>query len=410
MSVLILEVLPRARLGPQDDASPPPADWTYAWSADGRQVSRQGRAAAALLPRADTVVAVLATQDVGWHRITLPRAPAARLRAALAGTLEDQLLDEPEAVHFALPPKAPPGEATWVAVVRRRWLAELLGQLEGAGVIVDRVVPRLWPGAPPHGCFSLDGELHGEPSLRLDLADEQGVRSLRLVGTLARQVLPGEAAGAAFAAEPGAAAAAERWLGRPVAIRSPLEQALLACEGPWNLRQFDLLPRARGARWLRDAVRALRGPKWRVARWGAAAIAAVHLVGLNAWAWQLSRQAETQREAANALLRSSFPEVRTVLDAPVQMERETERLRARAGRIGDTDLEALLAVAAQAWPDGMPPAQTFRFEAGRLSLSAQGLGQEQLGPLRERLRALGYDAEWSDGQIHLFRGAGRPSS
>lgn len=407
MSVLILEVPPRARLGPQDEAGPP-ADWSYAWSADGRQVSRQGRSAAALLPRADTVVAVLAAQDVAWHRITMPRAPSARLRAALAGVLEDMLLDEPEAAHFALPPRPQPGQPTWVAVVRRRWLADTLANLESAGVIVDRVVPCLWPGAPLRGRFCQDDD-GGESALRLDLADEQGVRSLRLQGSLARQVMPADSADGQFAAEPAAAAAAERWLGRTVAVRSRLEQALEAVEAPWNLRQFDLLPNARGSRWLRGAYRQVLGPQWRVARWGVAAIAVVHLAGLNAWALQLSRQVDARTEAAAALLRASFPEVRAVLDAPVQMERETERLRAGAGKVGPSDLEALLAVAAQAWPDGLPPAQALRFEAGRLSLGAPGLGAEQLAALRERLRPAGYDAEWSEGQVHLFRGQGRPA-
>ena len=407
MSVLILEVPPRAKLGPQDNPGLPPADWAYAWSADGRQVSRQGRAAAALLPRADQVVAVLAAQDVAWHRVALPRAPTAKMRAALVGVLEEMLLDEPEDVHFALPAKAQPGQPTWVAAVRRPWLAGLLSQLEGAGVVVDRVVPRLWPEAPTPGRFELDGEGDADTALRLDLADEHGVRSMRLQGSLARQMLPAQVSGGSFVAEPAAAAAAERWLGSPVAVRGRFEQALEAAEGPWNLRQFELMPKARGARWLRGASHHFMAPQWRLVRWGLVATAAVHLVGLNAWALQLSREVDARGQAAEALLRKSFPDLRVVLDAPLQMERETERLRARAGRIGESDMEALMAAAAQAWPDGLPAAQSIRFEAGRLSLGAPGLAQEQVGPLRERLRAIGYDAEWGDGQVHLFRGQGR---
>ena len=75
-------------------------------SADGLQVSSHGQAQPSLLPRADSVVAVLAASDVSWQRITLPRAPAAKLRAALGGLLEDQLLEDDDALHLALAPGA----------------------------------------------------------------------------------------------------------------------------------------------------------------------------------------------------------------------------------------------------------------------------------------------------------------
>lgn len=73
-------------------------------SDDGRTVVQAGQSAAALLPRADSLVLVLAEADVGWHRLPIPRAPAARLRAALAGVMEEALLDDDDALHFALAP------------------------------------------------------------------------------------------------------------------------------------------------------------------------------------------------------------------------------------------------------------------------------------------------------------------
>ena len=42
--------------------------------------------------------------------------------------------------------------------------------------------------------------------------------------------------------------------------------------------------------------------------------------------------------------------VAPVLDAPLQMQRETEALRAAAGQAGDNDLEALMGAVATAWP------------------------------------------------------------
>ena len=88
MSILVIQIAPRSRL--RSSRSPDGAhesartadEYDYALSPDGLVLSDQGRCAAALLPKADSVVAVLSDADVSWQRVTLPKAPAARLRAA----------------------------------------------------------------------------------------------------------------------------------------------------------------------------------------------------------------------------------------------------------------------------------------------------------------------------------------
>ena len=107
----------------------------------------------------------------------------------------------------------------------------------------------------------------------------------------------------------------------------------------------------------------------------------------------------------NTLLLAAHPQVRAVLDAPLQMQRETEDLRAAAGRPGDTDLEALLGAAAAAWPDGQGPVQTVRFEPGRLTLAAPGWTPQQLAQFQERLRPAGLAAELAEGRVTLSRAA-----
>jgi len=100
MSVLAILIPPRARLNPRAVGNQPAQaaaeGYSYALSADGLAPASMGQAQPALLPRADSVVAVLADSDVAWHRVTLPKAPAARLRAALGGLLEEHLLDDDE--------------------------------------------------------------------------------------------------------------------------------------------------------------------------------------------------------------------------------------------------------------------------------------------------------------------------
>ena len=142
MSVLVVQLPPRPRLRAQGDPATAPAEeLAYALSADGFAVQREGRSQVSLLPKAGTVVVVLAETDVSWHRITAPKASPARMRAALAGVLEDALLEEIDAVHFALPAQVVAGEQAWIAVTARKWLAGELASLDRAGLHVDRVVP-----------------------------------------------------------------------------------------------------------------------------------------------------------------------------------------------------------------------------------------------------------------------------
>ncbi len=412
MSVLVILIPPRARLSARaasTDSAPPVAEgYGYVLSADGLQVSSQGRAQPSLLPRADSVVAVLADSDVSWQRITLPKEPAARLRAALGGLLEEQMLDDDEALHLALAPGAQAGAPAWVAAVHKPWLRGELESLEKTGLSIERVLPTSWPGDTPQGHFSeaIGAGSAGNARIVLSHADEQGLKRLRLDGSLARALLPQMIAQPTlWTAEPAVAAPAERWLGASVRVQTEAERALQAVRSLWNLRQFDLAPRRRGTRALRNVLRQLRSPAWRPVRLGLATLLLLQLVGLNAWAWHQRQTLAQLRLSQEQLLRGTFPNVRAVLDAPLQMKRETDVLRAAAGHAGDNDLEALLGAAASAWPEGQGPAQTLRFEPGRLTLAAPGWSEQELSQFRERLRPGGWAVDSAEGRISLSRAA-----
>jgi general secretion pathway protein L len=413
MSILVVLLHPRDRAGAaaagERDAAP---EYAYLLSADGLSVARQGRTTAALLPKADTVIAWLGPTDVSWHRITLPRAPASRLRAALVGLLEEQLLDDEQAVHLAVAPQVSAGQPTWVAAVHRRWLQHHLEQLEKAGAFVERVVPALWPDDPPSGHFFAASDAADGSSAQTWLAysDANGVRCARMAGTWVRDQMSAWARqGARWSASPAVAAQAERWLGVPVAVRSDADHALQAVRSLWNLRQFDLAARARGSRMLRDTWKRLWSPAWRPARAGVLALVALHIVGINLWAFHQRGEIERRKQAMVALLKAAHPQIGTIVDAPVQMRRATDTLRAAAGRVGDADLEAALAVATQAWPDGQAPVTSLRFEQGNLTLVVGAWSPEQVERFRARLRPAGWTVQAADGRLVLSR-SGTPRS
>jgi general secretion pathway protein L len=408
MSVLVVQLPPCPRLRAQGQpATVPVEELAFALSADGLTLQREGRAAVALLPKASTVVVVLAETDVSWHRVTCPKAPASRMRAALAGMLEDALLEELDDSHFALPAQTTVGEPAWIAVTARRWLAGELAALDKAGLHVDRVTPSVWPDEPASGHFHEAFPIEGSASPpALTWSTPDGVSTMPLQGGCARALLPQPLPqGTHFTATAAVAAPAERWLGHPVEVATRSDRLLAAARSSWNLRQFDLTPKNRGTAQLREAWRRLMSPPWRPARVGVLALLAVQLIGLNAWAWNQRMQITRKRAAMVSVLREAHPQVQAVLDAPAQMRRETELLRSAAGRTGDADLEVLMQAAASAWPE-QRPVQNLRFENGGLTLAASGWNEPEMMTFRETLRPSGWQVEAADGRLTVRRNTG----
>ena len=258
--------------------------------------------------------------------------------------------------------------------------------------------------ATGHFFTAADADAEGADLLWLAWADTDAALCLPVTGALARALLPRRwARGTRFSATPAAATAAEAWLGAPVAVRSEAEQALAAVRSRWNLLQFDLAPQHRGSMALGKLGRQLLSPAWRPARLGLLGLLLLQVLGLNAMAWQQERRLVDQRAELDGLLRSAHPQVRAVLDAPLQMQRETAALRVAAGVPGDEDFEPLLAAAAAAWPDGVPPAAQLRFETGRLSLPATGWAPPQVDQLRARLRLTGWSLDNAEGRLLIRR-------
>ncbi|MGY0196353.1 type II secretion system protein GspL [Leptothrix sp. BB-4] len=425
MSLLILPLPPRARLlagatsGHAEGHQNPGEGWRYLLSPDARSVGAEGRAPTALLPAATSTVLVCAPGDVSFHRITVPRAPAARMDGALRGLLEERVLDDIDGLHLALEPGAQPGAEAWVAVLDAATLKSAIEQLESAGRPVDRVVPAQVPSRDAADVATLDvASIHTGLDDGADRHDGRAWVTLDHAGgllawpwnaaagkpgALTQALLPDPLpADLTCSASPSLVQATEAWLGRAVAVRTPAQRLLAAVQGDWNLRQFALAPRHRGATVLRDALTRLRSPAWRPVRWGLAGLIGVQLLGLNAWAWQQRSELADRKERMTQLLRSAHPQVRAILDAPVQMRRENETLRAAAGKAGDTDLEPMLQAVASAWPDKVP-VQTLRFENARLTLAAPQLGDDEIAQIRNRLQPAGWRLEGNAGALSLTR-------
>lgn len=418
MPVLVIQIPPRQRLharsqgGHAPELDPGLREYTYAVTTDGFALVSHGRCAVALLPKADSIVAVLADTDVGWHRITLPKAPGSRLAAALVGVLEESLLDDADNTLLAVEPQATAGQPTWIAAVNLPWLRSELAALERAQVFVDRVVPAIWPDEVPSGHFSAPEDTDGaNGAATVSWSHSGGVAVIQLQGGLARALVqrPGPP-GTRWTTTPSIAQQAEEWLGMPINVMSTPFRLLQASRTLWNLRQFSLTRKSKGLRAARDLWRQFMAPAWRPVRVGLVTLALLQVVGLNLWAWRQQAEIKARGEAGATLLKNTFPQVRAVLDAPLQMQREVQALRTLAGKPSETDLEPMLLAAAGAWPSDRPPVDNFQFKEGRLSLAAAGWSDVQLEQFRSRLSPAGWQVESAEGRLTLSRNTLSPNA
>ncbi len=389
-------------------AASPSGEWAYALSPDGQRLDSHGSAPAALLPAprgaGAEVVAVVPVRALSWHRVELPQgitAGSPRLRGVLEGLLEEQLLDDPESLHFAVQPDSVSG-AVWVASCSREWLRNALQALEDAARPVGRIVPEAAPQDEPQ-LYAV-----GEPEeAQWVLAGPQGVLAMPL-SAASLALLPAKAR-EACRAEPAVAALAEQALGHKVALLQAPQRWVDATRSPWDLAQFEFSrsARARTLKKLSSAWADLwRAPHWRAARWGAIALVLLNLIGLNAWAWKERSALEAKRQAVRDTLTRTFPNVKAVVDAPVQMEREVAALRQLTGVSTGRDLESMLAALSQAAPPGRFVA-SIDYNGTQLRAKGLNLTSDEARIVGLNLKSLGYGAT-PEGDTLVLQPEGAP--
>ncbi|MBE2263370.1 MAG: general secretion pathway protein GspL [Burkholderiaceae bacterium] len=375
---------------------------TYSYVRVGTAADNSGPASAVAgeLPKlqraVDETLVVVPVEALAWQRVELPKGVGTgspRLRTVLNGLLEEKLLDEVPDLHLAIEPQPAAGSPVWVAACNRQWLIQHLRNLEAGGQVIGRIVPEFSPqserlklqvlGDPRPSQFVLTGPGVAGGVIRLPLA------STSLAMALGDEQIP---ANLECLAEPAVAADAEKMVGNGVTLQQPAERWALAASSPWDLAQFELASsgRIRAARKLGTVARSfLQAPAWRPARWGVVLLLLANLAGLNAWAWKEQQSAQHLRTTINKTLTQAFPQVRLVVDAPVQMARELSALQQAAGAPSTRDLEVMLGALANAAATGQSPT-AIEYSAGQARLKGMNITQADLPAIAETLRPQGY--------------------
>jgi general secretion pathway protein L len=285
-----------------------------------------------------------------------------------------------------------------VAVCDRAWLRQALQALEAAGRGATRIVPEFAPEGAPALAVIGDAE---QPFVVASSPD--GVLALPLSAAVL-PLLPALPEEAPRLAEPAVAATAEQVLQHQVVLQQAPQRWLEAARTGWDLAQFEFASSSR-ARALKKLAtgwgEVLRGRAWRPARWAAVALVVLNVVGLNAWAWKERASLQAKREAVRNTLTETFPRVRVVVDAPVQMEREVAALRQQTGVASPRDLDALLGALATALPPGRAPTR-IDYGSGELRVAGLALGGTALDQVATQLHSLGYTAR-GEGEVLVVR-------
>ena len=371
----------------------------YVLSPDGQGLGMQSSVPVSLLlqtlgERISTVthtIVIVPAAQLSWHRLTLPiGALAGRQRAVLEGLLEEQLLDDPAHLHFALAPHARAGVPVWVAVCNKAWLRQAIDGLELAGLSLDRIVPETTPTEQGASLCAIGS---AEEAWLLH-ASTQGVTRWPL--TAASVALLAWPSDAPLEAEPAVAARAEKLFGRSVALLSPGQRAIDASQSPWDLGQLGMSV-SKQTRILKRISNALSifatSPRWRPTRWGLWVLLAVNVVGLNVRAFQEHSALNAQRLAMAAVVTETFPKVSLVIDASVQMQREINALQIAKGQTSGHSFESLLGVlmASLAMPgQPTPTPTTIDFSNGQLQVTGLSVNPQTWAQAQLKLQAQGY--------------------
>ncbi|MCA8156607.1 type II secretion system protein GspL [Burkholderia contaminans] len=387
MSTLIVSLPPREPAVPLQEWQWPELPFTLVDKAG--HVQRAGRAALALLPRANATVLIVAARDVLLLAATVPPLKGPKLRQALPNIVEDQLIQDPLGCHIALDPDALPDGRRVLAVVDRAWFRTICEAFTAAGHRHLSAVPatRCLP-APRVAAAPADSEVDAaavaadaveapparpatvaavlglaasvEPVLveagalpaaagapRLELAVARGALgegfaapASRAAGTLAALAGGGDVELYELG-EPGAEprlASVGRTDGGPLLPgAAPLSFdafARCALTEKFDLCQFEF--ESQPWRFDRATVKRLRVPLALVA-----ATLGVAVIGMNLHWWKLSRERDALSAQITETLLSAFPKTTTVLDPPAQMQRQLDQLRLAAGELSPNDFLAL---------------------------------------------------------------------
>jgi len=126
------------------------------------------------------------------------------------------------------------------------------------------------------------------------------------------------------------------------------------------------------------------------------------LLGLGASAWADKQALAAKRQAIQQVLQQTFPHVALVLDAPLQMQREVDRLQRARGSVGQADLDTFLSDFGGLTLNGIG-FNAIQFSATDISISLTGANDSNLPALQTTLQHKGWHTRYAAPTLTLTR-------
>lgn len=364
------------------------SDCDWQWLDDNGHLLRRGAGDIRTWPGRESKGAppiceiILSSDQVVCLNTQLPAGAAGKKREVVRFAIEERLIGNIDEQHCVAGERRADG-ATPVLTLPRTRLANLLAALGRLNLVPLRVlVEAQMDSVPPDGWIlrrtnnaatlvTAEGWLRLDdlnanvlPPLLLWAYDEAIVKPHSLVVVSAVNDLPAPLK--AWAKDCGL-----RLEVRREANRIPAEAV--------NLLQGEFAPAREVRAWRRH---------YRPLAWAAAVGALGYAVfSLTEWAW-LAHSAARLKEQEVTVFHATFPQVRTIVSAPLQMQRNLDSARQKNGMAGSGDYLALLAnFAAAAPPDNALEAMSY--DNNRLKLKLKLPNAQALDTLTNALRRRG---------------------
>jgi general secretion pathway protein L len=273
-------------------------------------------------------------------RVTLPTRSRAKIQQALPFALEDQLIGEPEQLHFAY--RILEGNNLAVAVTARERMQAWLSQLTDAGLRPTGFCPAIlalpldagswsivfhendiWVRTGMASGFTCAASASTPPAmLELALREAQEKQDAPVGLTLIHpRAGLDQAAWTAQLKLPLNIQKQDFWAGYHEALP------------PLNLLQGGFAP----SHQMQEMLPGLRPAAIMLAIW------LVGSLGFNTWEWwQLNSEHKNLKQEMTKVFRQAFPDAQVVVDPALQMQRLLDELRGKSGKSGQGDALPLL--------------------------------------------------------------------
>jgi general secretion pathway protein L len=343
--------------------------------------------------------------DVLLTHPELPAKAGAKLQQVVPYALEEQLAEDIDNLHFAIGKRAADSSTTPVAVVAKSLLEGWLAALKSVGIVPESMYCEsdLLPENPGQAVALLENDIvvvrppAGSP---VTMAADAVADALELARPSQDEMTT--QAGRGLILYTGAAEW-QRHSAQVEAVRDRFDgvKVQLLSEGPLTLFAQQL-PQSNSINLLQGAyapqtshAAGLRA--WRIAAILLVALIGLHVIGKAAQLTMLKRTERTVDSSIDQTFRSAMPGEQNSTDARRRMER---RLLAAQGGSDQAGLLAALGTLADARNSAQDVSmQALSYREGVLDLKLSGPSADSLDSLTQALRAQGWQADLTSGNV-----------